>query len=237
MTTTTNNKAPFLTREQAHQLIEDCCSDLMQGEDGSHAALLDLQEHWIGHRDIGDDDTPETVAAMLHEYVDANADQCAQAGWDSRGGENPPAPSDDNPTELTAPDEAAEDIYSEPVAPKELTAPRFGSKEEHRIVGGLIDHMATRGFQVHSLAIDGEDTYIRTPTKRDALCEVWEWDAIQTLRFTRGGDESKLFGVLLVPGNRRDIITDHTWDGGADVLNPVTGSFAAAVSVYQRTMD
>lgn len=85
-----------LTREEAYELIEEARSA------GLHA-LLDLQEHWIGHRDVFGDETVEQLADFLHGYVDEVADQLASAGWDSRSGENPPLPHDDDETDLTAP--------------------------------------------------------------------------------------------------------------------------------------
>lgn len=98
--------APFLTRGEAHDLI----IERHHGGDDPAVCLLDLQQHWIGHRDhepqASQQEHADAIAAFLHEYVDAQADQRTQDEWDSRGGENPPAPSDDNPTDLTAPEEA-----------------------------------------------------------------------------------------------------------------------------------
>jgi hypothetical protein len=100
--------AERLTRAQAHDLIDDACSDLMQGEDGSHASLLELGQHWV--KDVGtgafnqaladavseyiEADDPEGLAAMLHGYVDGIA--CERADR---------VPRPDDITGLTAPDE------------------------------------------------------------------------------------------------------------------------------------
>jgi hypothetical protein len=128
--------------------------------------------------------------------------------------------------------------YTEGAAPANIKVPRFGRKIEHTIVRGLIRALKRKGFAVHSIAVDGEDTYVRTETERAAVCEVFEWDAFTTLRFKRvNGDDDDLYGVLLVPGNGEDIISDYTWDGGADVLEPDAGTFAHAVQKYSERFE
>lgn len=77
-----------LTRDEAHDVVA------MAADEGL-AALLDLQEAWVGHRDVNDDDTAESVAGMLHEYVDAVASE-----------DNDRAPRGSDPTELVNPWEA-----------------------------------------------------------------------------------------------------------------------------------
>jgi predicted secreted protein len=94
-----------------------------------------------------------------------------------------------------------------PVAPADISKPRYGSPIEHHIVRGLIRHLAKHGFNVHSIAVDGE--YVETPDERTAVCEIFEWDNFVTLRF-RQGDVGRLYGVLLVQGNLEDIISDYT---------------------------
>jgi hypothetical protein len=77
-----------LTRAQASDLISDCTT-LEQ--------LLDLQAHWIGHRDHLPEDTAETLAAMLYGYADDCADDAAPDTTRSNG------PKGSDRTGLTAP--------------------------------------------------------------------------------------------------------------------------------------
>jgi hypothetical protein len=82
-----------LTRAQAVDVVADCATNGLQ-------ALLDLQQHWIGHRDyVAEPTEAETIAELsgiLCEYVDEHAWQ----GDDTRS--NGPKDSDD--TGLTAPE-------------------------------------------------------------------------------------------------------------------------------------
>lgn len=123
--------------------------------------------------------------------------------------------------------------YMEPVAPAGLQKPRYGNADEHRKIRRLIRFMATQGFNVHSLAVQGEG-YVRTPSERAAVNEVFEWDAYITLRFNRP-DQEELFGALLVTGNGEDIISDYTSDipEGCSVMNPPAGTFSAAMAAFE----
>lgn len=76
--------AVTLTREQAHDLIDDC---------ENRDALRALSVHWIGHDQDGL--SAEELLSLLHEYVDA----AAFNGDDERSN----GPKDDDPTDLTAP--------------------------------------------------------------------------------------------------------------------------------------
>jgi hypothetical protein len=124
-----------------------------------------------------------------------------------------------------------EEGYIEGAAPKGLKVPRFGNTLEKTIVRGLIRALVKQGFKVHSIAVDGEG-YVKTPSERAAMCEIFEWDAYVTLRFTRGDDDSELFGVLLVQGNRDDIISDWTYDSEGTASEPKPGTFAHVVNTY-----
>lgn len=103
--------------------------------------------------------------------------------------------------------------YMDAAQPADLEGPRFGSPEEARKIRRLIRFLRGAGFWVHSLAVEGEG-YVRTPTERRAVCEVFEWDAYLTLRFYRRGAPDRLYGVLLVTGNGDDILSDWTYDDG-----------------------
>ena len=115
--------------------------------------------------------------------------------------------------------------YTQPSAPAGAKSPRYGDKTEQRIVRKLIRSLKAKGFNVHSVAVDRE-LYILTPTERAAVCEVFEYDAYVSLRFTRGADDSDLFGVLLVQGNGTDIVSDHSYDSEGPE------AFATAMSAF-----
>lgn len=119
--------------------------------------------------------------------------------------------------------------YTAPAAPADIDKPRFGNADEARKLRRLIRHLDGLGFKVHSLAVEGEG-YIRTRSERAAVCEVFEWDAVPTLRFSRKGLNT-LFGVLIVPGNGEDILADWTFDSH-NINNPTPGSFTAAMESF-----
>lgn len=75
-----------LTRDQADALVSECTT--LEG-------LLDLQQHWIGHRDIAPGEKRGHVRAVLYEYIT----ECAFAGDNERS--NGPKGTDD--TGLTQP--------------------------------------------------------------------------------------------------------------------------------------
>lgn len=80
-----------LTRGAAIDLVADAATNGLE-------ALLDLQQHWIGHRDyLPETDTVAELSAMLCGYVDS----CAEALQDRRRSGRNPSPRDR--TELTAP--------------------------------------------------------------------------------------------------------------------------------------
>jgi hypothetical protein len=81
----------YLTRGQAEDLIREC--------DGKLKRLLDLQEHWIGHRDVALSSLEpfDEVTEFLYSYVDErtlDGDHIRARG-----------PSDADETDLTAPPE------------------------------------------------------------------------------------------------------------------------------------
>lgn len=78
-----------LTRQQAHDLI----TERHHGGDDPLVCLLDLQQHWIGHRDHEPIDGAAAIAEFLHEYVDERA-----AELDDR------TPRHNDTTDLTAPE-------------------------------------------------------------------------------------------------------------------------------------
>jgi len=81
-----------LTRGQAHQLVSDALVEVVTGG-GDMKPLLDLQEHWIGHRDLVGDEKAEDVADLLHGFVD----EVAFNGDSQRSN----GPQDSDPTDLT----------------------------------------------------------------------------------------------------------------------------------------
>ncbi len=103
--------------------------------------------------------------------------------------------------------------YTKTATPRDLKVPRYGNVDEARKLRRMIRSLKKSGWHVHSLAIDGEDTYIRTGTERAAVCEVFEWDAYVTMRFRRADNEKYLAGVLIVTGNGDDMLSDWTFDG------------------------
>lgn len=81
----------YLTRGQAEDLIRECDGDLQQ--------LLNLQQHWIGHRDVAPSalEPFDEVSELLFSYVDErtlDGDRIRAHG-----------PSDADQTDLTAPPE------------------------------------------------------------------------------------------------------------------------------------
>ena len=87
--------------------------------------------------------------------------------------------------------------------------PRYGAKQEQRIVRALIRGLKKHGFLVHSVA---HDEYVLTPTELSAMWETFEVDE-STLRFRKVGTD-ELFGVLLIGGNGIDIISDWSLPHG-----------------------
>lgn len=75
-----------LTRMEAEQCIADCGDDVN--------ALLDLQEHWIGHREHNAFPRSDEIGDLLREYVDE-----VTSGDDARSN----GPKDTDETGLTAP--------------------------------------------------------------------------------------------------------------------------------------
>lgn len=71
-----------LTRMQAIDTVADAATNGLE-------ALLDLQAHWIGHRDYAaehtDAETIAEVSAMLCEYVDSCADDIGADSTRSNG--------------------------------------------------------------------------------------------------------------------------------------------------------
>ncbi len=87
------NTGNALTRAEAHELI----IERRHGGADPLVCLLDLQQHWIGHRDYMEADSvtesADDVAATLHEYVDEC--DCPQNDRTQR---------DTDPTDLTDPE-------------------------------------------------------------------------------------------------------------------------------------
>jgi len=85
-----------LTRAQAHQLVDEAHRIAGRGSlmDASAVCLMDLHEHWIGHRDVTENDTANSIAEALHDYVD----ECCN-GDDVRSN----GPHESDPTDLTEP--------------------------------------------------------------------------------------------------------------------------------------
>jgi hypothetical protein len=103
---------------------------------------------------------------------------------------------------------------------------------EYDVICAVIRSCTRAGFALDSIA---SDDYTNVRTARAALELIFDLDEC-TLRFRRKGDKSgRLYGVLLVMGNDGwDVVSDHTWDGGSDVMKPEPGTFAAAVESATR---
>jgi hypothetical protein len=128
--------------------------------------------------------------------------------------------------------------YTKPTAPNpDAAKPRYGNPDELRKIRRMIRSLATAGFFPHSIALRSEGLYIKTPTERAAVNEIGEWDDYITLRFTRGADESRLFGVLLVQGNGEDIVSDYTSDASPATTLPPPGTFSEAMDKWYMTEE
>lgn len=97
-------------------------------------------------------------------------------------------------------------------------------KLERRIVAGLIEHLASAGFAVHSVH-DGEET-TRTNAAQAALELIFNLDEV-LVRFAK--PNKCLHGVLLVIGNGEDILSDWNYtEGDPD-------GFAAAMNAFDAS--
>lgn len=79
---------------------------------------------------------------------------------------------------------------------------------ERRIVWFLMAHLAAAGFTVDSVW-DGEEE-VDTKTPAQVMEAVFAVDDVPTIRFSKGEDVGR-FGVMIVPGNGEDCVSDWTW--------------------------
>jgi hypothetical protein len=91
-----------------------------------------------------------------------------------------------------------------------------GEFTERFIAWNLIAFLAANGWRVASV-YDGEE-HVTTPTAQDAMEAIFAVSEIVWLLFCKEG--AKAHRVMLVPGNREDLISDwHYSDGDADGFN------------------
>lgn len=97
---------------------------------------------------------------------------------------------------------------------------------ERRIVATLIAHLATKGFELHSV-YDGE-VETKVHQTKGAMELVFNLDEASLRFHPYPGDMTKWHGVLLVMGNGEDIISDWNYSqGDADGFNAAMESFVA----------
>ena len=108
---------------------------------------------------------------------------------------------------------------------EKLGPPKLSGMIERNIVSALIKHMRKRGFNLHSV-YDGEtETPVNTET--EAMELIFNLDEA-SLRF---GPSGAWHGVLLVMGNREDIISDWNY-----AVNDADG-FDAAMNAFVHSPE
>lgn len=96
---------------------------------------------------------------------------------------------------------------------------------EYDVINAVITHCERAGFTLHSVFDGGE--LIPTATSAAALEVAFSVDE-SAMYFD--GAPGKRYCVVLVMGNDGwDVVSDYTYDGGDDVLNPAPGTFSAAI--------